>query len=78
MFKVIIDWFMVNYEMYLLIGFGFAIIHYYRIKREVIKYTRRGYSCATNKWFPLLTILRIPFYPIFIITWLLNKLAQWK
>lgn len=78
MFKAIIDWFMVNYEMYLLVGMVFAFGNIYATLREfhfVSKYRRRNVSLTV--WFYIITILTVPLYPLFIIIWLLNKLAQW-
>lgn len=78
MFKAIIDWFMVNYEAYLLIGIGFALLEIYsnlRALHETNRFSRHKYKL--NAWGYMSPIVAILFYPVFIIVWLLNKLAQW-
>lgn len=79
MFKAIIDWLMANYEMYLLVGIGFALLDIYGTLKE-INYANKYYwnNYKINAWGIIAPILIIPLYPVFIIIWLLNKLAQWE
>lgn len=77
MFKAIIDWFMVNYEMYLLVGIGFALLDIYGTLKEAHRVSKYR-NVKINLWGVMSPILTIAFYPIFIIIWILNKLTQWQ
>lgn len=78
MFREIMNWFTVNYEMYLLIGMVFALINIHNLLTNYHKMTNWGYKVVLNWWGVTSTILMIPFYPIFIIIWLIDKLASWE
>lgn len=80
MFREIMNWFMLNYEWYLLVGFMFSMLHYYKIKRQIAQNNKRlfSYKMKTTKLFLPLVLLRIPFYPVFIVLGLLDAFANWE
>lgn len=79
MFKEIMEWFMVNYEVYLLVGIVFALLDIYGTLKKLNRLNKyRIYNYKINAFGIIIPILTVVLYPVFIVAWLLNKLAQWE
>lgn len=72
----LVELFKQYYVWYFGIGFVFAIIHYYILQRNVVRRSRFENGVHVTLRGYILTLLRIPFYPIFILDSIIKIIAN--
>lgn len=72
----LVELFKQYYVWYFGIGFVFAIGHYYNLQKDIAWNRKFGRTTWVSWRGYLFTLLRIPFYPIFILDGIIKKIAK--